>query len=120
MPGDSDGEVLIGKVSSTHKPADRPRPLLRREFNGVLGAVVGGELGLFLQIARHLALHQQDGVAVVVYAEQFGRGDVAAAVALARFAVVVDPHVRLLSGSEVTGSSIRRLGVGGGTRTPTP
>lgn len=96
-------------------PAGRPRPSLRRKFNGVLGAIVGGELGLLLQIARHLALRQQDGIAVVVDAEQFGRGDVAAAVALARFAVVVDPHVRLLSGSEVTGSSTCRLGVGGGT-----
>lgn len=95
--------------------SNRRGPWLRGEFDGVLGAVVGGELGLLLQVARHLALHQQDGVAVVVDAEQFGRGDVAAAVALARFAVVVDPHVRLLSGSEVTGSSIRRLGVGGGT-----
>ena len=56
--------------------SNRRSPWLRGEFDGVLGAVVGGELGLLLQLARHLALHQQNGVAVVVYAEQFGRSDV--------------------------------------------
>ena len=61
--------------------------------DGVLGAVVGGELGLgLLLVGAARPVTRSDGVALVVGVEELGGQGVAAAVALALLAVEGDAH----------------------------
>ena len=69
------------------------------ERDGVLRAVGHGEAGLVLELGRHLAVADDDGLAVVVDVEELGRQRVAAVVALALLGV--HPHLHEPDGTSL-------------------
>src|SRR6056297_1115834 len=63
-----------------------------RDGDGVLGAVGRSQTGLVVQFGGHVALDEQDGLAIVVDIEQFGRQRVATVVALTLLCIQVYSH----------------------------
>src|SRR6476620_11585091 len=78
------------RVVIVRVPRRRSRPSF--DGDGELWAAVGGELRLRLGRGGELAVDEQDGVAVVVAAEQVRCQGVAATMALATIGVEADAH----------------------------
>ena len=92
--------------------------ILLLDFDGELGAVVGREPSLLLEFSWNVAVDEEDCVALIVGVEQLGSEHVAAVVALAGGAVVLDLHGNNLRSERGSGLSPERERVAGGVRGP--